>query len=54
MKQYKLFGIKILEIIEDKDELPIKEKPKGFVIDDTPEQIKRAQEREILRKYNEK
>lgn len=52
MKQYKLFGVKILEIIEDKDELPFKEKPKGFVIDDTPEEIKMEQEREILTKYN--
>lgn len=51
MKQYKLFGIKILEIIEDKDELPLQEKPKGFVLDDTPESIKKAQELEILKKY---
>jgi len=53
MKTYKLFGITVLEIFDDKEELPIKKvkDPKGAVLDYTPEEIQREKEKEILKKY---
>lgn len=53
MKIYKLFGIKVLEILEDKEDLPVKTKknPQGAILDVTPAEVKREMEREVLDKY---
>ena len=53
-KIYKLFGIKILEVIVyDKDEQPVPKplgKPKGEVLDYTPEQEQKDKDKNIIDK----
>ncbi len=58
-KIYKLFGIKIFEIISyDRDEIPLPKKlfgkPKGIVLEYTPEEEQRAKDKEIIKKMEGK
>lgn len=56
MKTYKLFGLTILEIFEDKEELPVKapKNPEGAVLDVSPEELEREKDKETIRKMEGK